>query len=363
MSKIRKEILNKINDYLKEIKKYKKTIFKNSKKRMLLRNFILYVAPFFCFLTYGNNDAYSSNVEENIAIEEEIVNEIEPTIVEEDNVVSIKPMLEKKEAHKEETEVSTMNLTLLSDRYRQYLEEETMYESYLIEYSDLFHLDSSKIIELAKTTTNNFTDFSKIIHNDIYNLESIESRCLTFVYLVNRNDLTVSLEELGTSKKKLLTTTEPEIFSYDHIDDLRLHDGSTYYDYVSKICDLFGVKDKSMVLAISLSEMDVNDPNNVSRTKNNFCGMMDGNFNLLTLPTPEAGIIAMCGNIKRRYDDYSIEDVKELASHYVLGSPTKANAETKVWIHNVKFFYSKINSNYMYYFSNEEKSHTLALRK
>ncbi len=182
------------------------------------------------------------------------------------------------------------------------------------------------------------------------------------MYLVNRNDLAIPLEDLGTSKNELLTTNEPEIIIYDHIDDLRLHDGKNYYQYVSKICDLLGVRDKKMVLAISFSEMDVNNPENASRTKNNFCGMMNEDFQLMTLPTPEAGIIAMCGNFKRKYNDYSIQDIKQLAGHYVLGNKEASNSETKIWIYNVKCFYYEFAINYNYYFLDSEKEKVLSLK-
>lgn len=231
--------------------------------------------------------------------------------------------------------------------------DEAVYQSYLIEYSNYFHLDSQKIIEIAKNTTNNFQNFENIIGTS-YDLSNKEAACMIFVYLFNKNGLTKSWEELGYTKEDLLTTTENETYRYDHIDDLVLSNGMDYTHYLGKICDLFGVKEKSIALAITYSEMDKDDPDDITRTLNNFGGMRYEN-KFLALPTPEAGIICMCGNFRNRFNDYTINDVQSLAGHYVAGQKDTSNEETKTWASNVEPFYYQICENYDYYFYPQEK--------
>lgn len=283
--------------------------------------------------------------------EEEIINEEENTSIEEEIVETIL-----------ESIIENSQEVVSEIQTEPEISEQSIYDIYLQEYASYFHFDSDKVIALAKMTTNNYEDFTSIINNPDYNLENPEVACMTFVYLLNKNGLAVKWKDLNCSKKDLLTTEEAETLSYDHIDDLVLKNGQHYSENVSKICDLFGIQDKSMVLAVSYSEIDKDNPNDASRTKNNFSGMMDGNFELITFPTPEAGIICMCGNFKDRYDDYTIDNVEELAGHYVKGDRKVSDNETKGWISNVVPIYYDICENYDLYFSpTEEEIETITL--
>ncbi len=228
------------------------------------------------------------------------------------------------------------------------------YELYLTKYAQYFHLNPEKIIQLCKQTTNNYTDFSKIIDISTYKMNSKEAAALYFVYLFNRNDLLLSQEELGVSKEEFQTSTTPYVKHYDHIEDLVLDSTYSYSEYVGKICDLFAIQDKSILLAISYSEMGKDNPEDASRTKNNFAGLMNKDFELITFATPEAGVISMCGNYKKRYNEYTLDNIHELAGHYVKGNKEVEDEETKTWTTNVLTYYTEINENYEEYFNEEE---------
>lgn len=237
----------------------------------------------------------------------------------------------------------------------KFAEEKALYISYLKEYSSYFHLDSKKVIELARNTTNHYENFTEIINNDQLDLSNPEAACMIFVYLLQHDDLAIKLEELGYTKEDLITDTEPELLSYDHIEDLVLKNGQGYSEYVGKICDLFGIKDKCMVLAVSYSEIDKDNPKDASRTKNNFGGMMTKDFKLKFFSTPEEGIIELCGNYKDKYDKYDISTIDAFAVHYVKGRKGEFDEEAQGWAYNVKGNYYQICENYDFYFSPNEQ--------
>lgn len=251
---------------------------------------------------------------------------------------------------------------IAEEQERIRIEEENqriaIYDSFLEEYSGYSHLDAEKVKELAKMTTNNYEDFTSILPNRDFDFTNPEAACMLFVCYLNCDELTVSLNEFGISKAELLTTTEIETVSYNTLDELILQDGNDYSHYVGKICDLFNIRDKKMVLSISYSEIGkTGSP--ASRNKNNFAGML-GEGEKLIFPSPEAGIIAMCENFKTTYNHYDLNNLGELARHYVKGPNGEYDAEAEGWLNHFKSFYSEISENFDLFFGmGEETDYTL----
>ncbi len=251
---------------------------------------------------------------------------------------------------------------IVEEQERIRIEEEqqriAIYDSFLEEYSGYSHLDAEKVKEIAKKTTNNYEDFTSILPNKDFDLTNPEAACMLFVCYLNYDELTVSLNEFGLSKAELLTTTEIETVFYNTLDELVLRDGNDYSHYVGKICDLFNIRDKKMVLSVSYSEIGkTGSP--ASRNKNNFAGMIVDDEKLI-FPSPEAGIIAMCENFKTTYNHYDFNNLSELARHYVKGPNGEYDAEAEGWLTHFKSFYSEISKSYDLFFGiDEEADYTL----
>ena len=93
-----------------------------------------------------------------------------------------------------------------------------------------------------------------------------------------------------------------------------------------------------------------------SRNNNNFAGLLSRDGEILTFSSPEAGIIAICGNFKNAYNHYDLNNLKELARHYVKGPNGKYDAEAEGWLNHFKGFYSEISENYDLFFGMEEEA-------
>lgn len=255
-----------------------------------------------------------------------------------------------------EKEITLDGENVVEIKWNQYLERVALYDSYLKEFSEYYHFDSEKVIEIARNTTNGYEDFSFVLSNNEFDLENPKVACLLFIYYLNHDKLNIDLSTLGISKEELITTDEIETLSYEHTDDLILRTGQKYSKFLGEICDLFNTQDKSMLLAVSFSEMGPQGSYS-SRTRNNFGGMKVNGEHMI-FPTPEAGIIEMCGNYKKRFDNYDTNSMIEFACYYITGiktlpdpseNPDQYN-EIMRWIQNVASNYSMVQENYDYYF-------------
>lgn len=229
-------------------------------------------------------------------------------------------------------------------------DENLIYESYLREYSKYFHFDAKKVIELAKTYTNHYTNFENVIPEE-YEITSPESACLFFVYLLNRGDL-----DIDYNKEELVTTEKITTAPHNNLNSFYLSTGEKYSTFVGKICDFFKIEDKSIALSASYTEISMYGSYS-SNTRNNFGGMKY-NGEHLAYPTPEAGIICFCGNFKRHYNEYNMDSLEKLACYHVAGRKEMPDPEKEKelyeeiirWEKSVSSFYYEICENYEYYF-------------
>lgn len=252
----------------------------------------------------------------------------------------------------------------------QEIERIATYEAYLTEYSNYFHLDSEKVIQLAKLTTENYKNFSAIIDCKDCDLEDVKTACILFVYYLNKDALIKDLDDFGLSKDNLLTTTEIETIPHDDMNEFYLSNGKKYSAFFAEICDVFNIRNKSLALAVSLIEIS-EEGSYSSNNRNNFGGMKNLSGELMEFARPEAGIICMCANFKDKYNDYSEDFIQELACYYVSGKQSMPDPEEdKVlydeimrWTDGVKSFYVKINENYTFYFPNNYSEDIFLVRK
>lgn len=214
-------------------------------------------------------------------------------------------------------------------------------DSYLEEYSLYFNMDKDKVISLARDLTDDYKeDFASIIGSDEIDLSDDEVAAMVFVYQLRRDKLAITLNDLGTSKQELIVSTDVYMQGRCEGDTLVLRTGETENQFLVRICQMLGT-DEMYSLAISLSETrQFQSP--MCRDKNNYGGLRSTK-EYMTFPSPEAGIIAFCMNLKK-YEKYNLQSLEALSSIYVRGS--RKAEPSPVWMKNVKSFHSQIDENY-----------------
>lgn len=204
------------------------------------------------------------------------------------------------------------------------------FDNYLEEYCMYFNLDSAKVIEIARTLTDNYTNpFDDIIGSDIFKPKNDEAACLIFVRRLMKNQLTVKLSEFGLTSNDLVISNEVYGTGREKGELLVLRNGMTGTQFLGRICDLLGM-DKYYCLSISYLEAGKGFSSNLCRNKNNFGGMR-ANGEFFTYPSPEAGIIVFCINLKN-YEKYELTNIYDLSGIYVNGNRSNPSP---TWVNNV----------------------------
>lgn len=242
-----------------------------------------------------------------------------------------------------------------ADNYREYVEfnknscdevksDEQKYEEYLRIYAHYFHYDAEKVIKFARKLTKNFTiPFEEVNNTTAYNLESKEAACMVFCHQIYRNDFAFKLEEKGIDVTYFETGEERELLD----DSLDLSSGYTFSEFLGKVCYLIDV-DETYTMSICKHESG-HFSSDASKTLNNFAGLRKHNKerDYFEYETPEAGIIAVCRNLKRYQYMKDITSLETLSGKYVNGDVAIPDFN---WVHNVKSFHTEITNNYSDYF-------------
>lgn len=219
---------------------------------------------------------------------------------------------------------------------------EKLLDEYFEEYSLYFNLDSKRVIELARTMTNDYTKpFIDIIGNYLYDLDDDEEFAILFTYLLSKDELTYKLEDYGMTKEELKVSDE--IITTDPDKELILRTGEHFGEYLGRISDILGM-DKNYTLAVAYTIASMEGNPNFNET-NNFDGLKDEN-GFITYSSPEAGIISYLINLKQ-YEEKNVNSLEELSSMYLTGTRENPN---EAWVKSVKFFYAVISENQKDYF-------------
>ncbi len=218
-------------------------------------------------------------------------------------------------------------------------------ENYLKEYSNYFNLDSEKVIEIAKTLTNNFeNDVIISIGNKKVTSSNSETMAMFLVW-----DLYKNSSDYGLTKEELTTSDEISHLKYDEEGKIILRNGLTFSEFMGKVSDSIE-SDRCFNLAVSNFESD-EQTNSQSIEKNNFGGWRYTEEEYLTNISPEAGVIQHCMNIEklrlRKHDNLS-----EFSGIYTLNDKKSPNPE---WVSNVTSNINLIASNEEKYFILEEE--------
>ena len=193
-----------------------------------------------------------------------------------------------------------------------------------------FKLNASKTLEIAHKLTNNFNDleFNK---NFIIAPKEEKSKSQSFtnfeagvIYYVR--DIYRNPEKYGTTMGEIRASDEIDT-KRNMVDNTINLDGLTIYQYLGKICDMFGV-DKSLALAISFHETGVHTSSLFVNSNN--LGGQKGYGGWMKFPTLEAGIIAYVISLKNIIETYKVDMTADnailvLSGPYVHGTRTKVN--------------------------------------
>ena len=215
----------------------------------------------------------------------------------------------------------------------------------VIYYAQKFKLNASKTLEIAHKLTNNFNDLEfnknfiiapKEEKSNSQSFTNFEAGVIYYVRDIYRNP-----EKYGTTMGEIRASDEIDT-KRNMVDNTINLDGLTIYQYLGKICDMFGV-DKSLALAISFHETGVHTSSLFVNSNN--LGGQKGYGGWMKFPTLEAGIIAYVISLKNIIETYKVDMTADnailvLSGPYVHGTRTKVNQH---WTEKVTYFKNKID--------------------
>lgn len=224
--------------------------------------------------------------------------------------------------------------------------EESKKDDLVEYYAELYNLNTSKAVEIARKLTNDYTSESYkktyIISTSTYkpnagNITSEEAGIIFFA-----KDLFTYPEKYGTTAAEIRLSMVPRTTrTYNASGDIIMNNGMTFEQYVGKIADLFGV-DKTTVLAISYHEAGVKT-SNLFQNKNNIGGHkgLSGWKSYMTLEAGVIGHVLSVRNISTKHgiDLSTPEGLSDFSSVYVNGHKGNPSAH---WIEKVTYFKNKI---------------------
>ncbi len=259
------------------------------------------------------------------------------------NPKPVNPCLEKEATtplHTQE-ELETMYARALAEKEEQRVES---YEARLTEYCTYFYLNKEKVINLARTLTENYTiGFENFLGNLSFQVDNEDAAIMMFVYRLYRNRTGIDLASYGIANYEDLLVDLPRRTRVKD-EPLKLSCGDTGTEYIGRICDLLGV-DKTYAVAISMYEAGrFNSP--LCRESNNFGGI-GGLGSFRAYPTPEAGIIDLVVLLKG-YESLGLWSLEALSSKYVNGNISSPPSPS--WVSGVRWFHYEMSTHLEEYF-------------
>ena len=217
----------------------------------------------------------------------------------------------------------------------------------VIYYANMFKLNTNRVVEIAHTLTNNYTDPTYLetnviaterYRNGIGPFSSFEAGVIYFVRDIYRYP-----ERYGSSLGEIradysITTTN------NYVDGkLIMNSGLTFEQYYGKICDMFGVN-KGIALGIVYQESGIRT-SSLFKNSNNIGGLRSAD-GWMKFPTLEAGVIAHVLLVKKLADQYGIDmnspyAIGQLSGIYVYGN---FNSFAEDWTNKVTYFKNNIEA-------------------
>ncbi len=258
-------------------------------------------------------------------------------------------------------------IDMMSDEFRVRLEEEIerqritkeemerqrAFDECIENYCPYFNLNSQKTIEIARGLTSNYTaSLSEFVNYTSYEITNEEMAIILFTYRLQADNLSVSWDVLGVNAEDLFIDQPVHVSRADG-EALVLENGDSGSQFMGKVCDILGL-DKTYVLPIALLETGrFNSP--LCRIKNNFGGLRTP-AGWLSFPTPEAGIIAYCLNLKG-YEKFGFGSLEEMSGMY---APVDNKRSPNIlWVKNVRSIHYEVMNNMGKFFYEEEPQQEL----
>lgn len=226
------------------------------------------------------------------------------------------------------------------------LERQKKMDEMVEKYCSYFCLDTEKAVKIARKLTYDYAvDLKDFVGYTSYAIETEEMATMIFAYRLYGNNLNVSWEDLGVESDDLFVpgTYQPR----ESGEPLIVGNGDTGSQFLGEICDVLGLQ-KDYILAITLLETGrFNSP--LCRLKNNLGGLRMPGVGYLKFPTPEAGIIAHCLNLKG-YEKFGFQSLEAMSMTYAPIYVGKEKVVNTVWVNNIRSIRLEVVNRYDEYF-------------
>ncbi len=210
-------------------------------------------------------------------------------------------------------------------------------------YAEQFHLDKSKVVEIARRLTDNY---ERADYNTTFSVKagdgefsSYEAGIVYFVRYLYRNPSSYGSSSIEIGDRGLVTTADNKVDGH-----IRLNNGLTYEQFLGKIAEMYGVN-KTLALAIVYEESGIMT-SSLFRNSNNMGGLRGGS-GWLKFPSLEAGTICYIFTLKNLLERSGLDSNQEssvyaLSGIYVNGNSANPSVD---WSGKVLNFMRRIENN------------------
>lgn len=210
-------------------------------------------------------------------------------------------------------------------------------------YAEQFHLDPTKVVEIARRLTNNYEREDYNVNFSVKpgdgTFSSYEAGIVYFVRYLYRNPSSYGTTSAEIGDRGIITTNNNKVDGH-----IRLDNGFTYEQFLGKIAEMYGVN-KNLALAIVYEESGIMT-SSLFRNSNNMGGLRGGS-GWLKFPSLEAGTICYIFTLKNLLDrsgldSYQNSSVYALSGIYVNGNSSMPSED---WSGKVLHFMQRIEAN------------------
>ena len=210
-------------------------------------------------------------------------------------------------------------------------------------YAELFHLDTAKVVEVARGLTNNYeredynTNFSIKQGDGVFN--SYEAGIVYFVRYLYRSPSSYGTTSAEIGDRGIVTTNNNKVDGH-----IRLDNGLTYEQFLGKISEMYGVN-KTLALAIVYEESGIMT-SSLFKNGNNMGGLRGGS-GWLKFPSLEAGTICYVFTLKNLLERSGLDSNQESSVYALSGIYVNGNSSmpSDDWSSKVLHFMQRIEAN------------------